>query len=92
MRVLDDFLKKNVLSSDDVQSLKQMAKDTFTREFGNNPYMIRIFDTMEQAVIELLEDAIEQQVFQELIPTFVEQLSTRIAPLCFEGALAPTMR
>ena len=59
MRVLDDFLKKNLLSSDDVQSLKQVAKDTFTREFGSNPIMIRVFDLMEQSMIELLEDAIE---------------------------------
>ena len=32
--------------------------------------MVRIFDTLEQAMIDLLEDVIDPNEFQEIIPEY----------------------
>ena len=50
-------------------------------DFSSNPVMMEIFDIMVQRVADLIEDATDSHVFQELQGEFVTALSEDVAPI-----------
>jgi hypothetical protein len=56
---MEEFLKSRICSVKDVNLLKAEARDRFMQEFGGNIQMIEIFETMENRMLDLIEEATE---------------------------------